>query len=275
MSSFFDNLFKKKETPTNKTNEDDKDMNKIEKIPENNIIDIQKNGGFEYNPPVPSKYRTTKKPIEVIVEKTLNEYLMKNRKMLGGDCGCNKIHQMGGNPNVHNVGYCDGQPSQCMDNYTQCGAGLQNGGNPNVHNVGYCDGQPSQCMDNYTQCGAGIVHNPHNYRLNRHNSHNQIGGNPNVHNVGYCDGQPSQCMDNYTQCGAGHIHMHGPTCNHNRNHMFRGGNPNVHNVGYCDGQPSQCMDNYTQCGAGKSSPKNRFYKRKSPSNRKIKSKKNK
>ncbi len=100
---------------------------------------------------------------------------------------------------------------------------------------------------------------------------------------GYCDGDANitQCTDLTTQCGAGRDsgkkyikrNMQGGNySNSNSQNNLRGGNY----PGYCDGDANitQCTDVTTQCGAGRDSgkktikkrvsPKNKFYKRKSP-----------
>ena len=113
-------------------------------------------------------------------------------------------------------------------------------------------------------------------------------GNSNFHKMqggnypGYCDGDANitQCTDVTTQCGAGRDsgkknikrNMQGGNYSNTNLHKMQGGNY----PGYCDGDANitQCTDVTTQCGAGKDtgkksikkrvSPKNKFYKRKSP-----------
>ncbi len=142
------------------------------------------------------------------------------------------------------------------------------------------DSNMSKVSNKNMKNGNSNIHKMNGGNYTNTNSQNNLrGGNY----PGYCDGDANitQCTDVTTQCGAGRDsgkknikrNMQGGNySNSNSQNNLRGGNY----PGYCDGDANitQCTDVTTQCGAGRDtgkksikkrvSPKNKFYKRKSP-----------
>ncbi len=202
------------------------------------------NGGFNSNyliesiitKPIKLTDKQIKEKYGDILSIDSNMSRVSNKSMKGGNYSNSNIHKMNGgnysNSNIHKMNGGNYSNSNSQNN-------LRGGNYP-----GYCDGDANitQCSDMTTQCGAGLDTGKKNIKRNMQGGNNT---NSNIHKMN---------GGNYS--------------NSNSQNNLRGGNY----PGYCDGDAniSQCTDVTTQCGAGKKSikkrvsPKNKFYKRKSP-----------